>query len=476
MDTVRTLPAGVLANSQYDKFLAAVSAGKKNYSGSVVFSCGKKRFEVKRDANGGFTLLEGAKTLTDKEAKERLVALLGLDAEAFVRVALLHQSRIRGLLMDEAKDRNAALDKLLGTDSASGLSSILKPKAFSAAAGEWRAIVKLREQDYKAKIELLAEQLEEARERARSFGFRNKDFTIDGLESSFKSVWQAIEKIAKQHAVSIDDFSGCATLSSASTTTQRVSEAISKVRRRSSIQNLLANAKVELGEILALQKKWVAALKERELAVTAAREYVKQHGTADKLATDLKALRGDVSKAKDRLKNTNALRTLLMDAYDLLSVSSLANCPVCESGLPDRQTIAESIRKRANRLATGDIKEIEGSIKEMQKTEQLIEQRLTELSSLDATVRTRREATDKLTEQVVKTLRLAASTEKAIASKLEESEKACTEKIDKLSDSVQDLEEGLSGIEARHAGIRDGLLAVLKKREEIARAEKKVQN
>ncbi|NWF85002.1 MAG: AAA family ATPase [Bryobacteraceae bacterium] len=453
-------PPGVLANSQYDKFLSALSAGKKSYRGSLEFSCGKKRFVVHRDARGGFTLQEGARTLTQEEAEDRLAALLGLDGESFVRVALLHQSKIRGLLMDDAKDRNAAMDKLLGTDSASDICAVLKPKVFTDAASRWRAAIQLREQNHKAKLDLLSEQLQEARERARSFGFLNKDFTIDGVESAYKSLWTGLEKISAQHEVSIGLFPGCSTLSSASAAAQSVKKAISTIRTHSSIQNRLATAKVKSGTILALKKEWIAGLKERDLAAASQVKFIKDYGTADDMAIDLKRLSTEMSKAKDRLKQANALRTLLSDAYALLAATPMTNCPVCESTLPDCQRTVQSLHQRVNKLANEEVKAIENSIRQMQKSEQLIEQRQAALSSLDMTVKKHQSAVDKLTKRIVDALSLPAASEKSIASKLDSATKALDEEVKALTNSVVILEEGLADMETRHAAIREGLMTV----------------
>ncbi|EQD78226.1 SMC domain-containing protein [mine drainage metagenome] len=56
----------------------------------------------------------GAQPLVDEAAQEFLFRLLGLSFDDFYRAAFLHQDSIRGLLTEEQKDRDAALDRLLG--------------------------------------------------------------------------------------------------------------------------------------------------------------------------------------------------------------------------------------------------------------------------------------------------------------------------------------------------------------------------
>jgi AAA domain len=133
-------PQGVLANASLPQFLAPVEGRKKAYCGEVVFQRGAERLVLRRDeSEGSFTLTIGSRCYRKKEADAKRDELLGLDMDTFVRAVLLQQSRIRGLLLDEPRERNKALDRLLGMDALEQLMSVVQRDNFADAAHAWRS-------------------------------------------------------------------------------------------------------------------------------------------------------------------------------------------------------------------------------------------------------------------------------------------------------------------------------------------------
>ncbi len=112
----------VLPNQRLDSFLVPVQGKGRGFAGEVTFVRGDERLVVARDGAPKSFRLEHAGTRYEGAAAElKRDELLGLDMETFVRAVLLQQSRIRGLLLDEPKERNRALDRLLGLDAAEHL-------------------------------------------------------------------------------------------------------------------------------------------------------------------------------------------------------------------------------------------------------------------------------------------------------------------------------------------------------------------
>ena len=125
-------PPEVLSNTSHKTFLAPVSAKNADWFGQVTLKSGKQTLVITRDqGTKEFSLELGDKTFTGDEAEVERDRLLGLDMAGFVRTVLLQQSRIRGLLLDSPKERNAALDRLLGMDDIEQILSRLKPRDFS---------------------------------------------------------------------------------------------------------------------------------------------------------------------------------------------------------------------------------------------------------------------------------------------------------------------------------------------------------
>jgi DNA repair exonuclease SbcCD ATPase subunit len=130
-------PDGILQNNLFDRFLAPVGQKGKGYSGEVIFARGDETLTVHRDT-GEFAITHGGDSFKDEEAEAKRDGLLGIDMDTFVRAVLLQQSRIRSLLLDEPKERNKAIDRLLGMDVIEHLVDIVKPKDFENAAKERR--------------------------------------------------------------------------------------------------------------------------------------------------------------------------------------------------------------------------------------------------------------------------------------------------------------------------------------------------
>ena len=79
---------------------------------------------------------DGAKTLADEEAQSFVFRLTGLSFDDFYRAAFLHQESIRGLLTEEQKDRDEALDRLFGVERIRDLLTAIRLKPVTSALME----------------------------------------------------------------------------------------------------------------------------------------------------------------------------------------------------------------------------------------------------------------------------------------------------------------------------------------------------
>ena len=130
-------PIGILQNTRFNSFLPSAASGDGAYSVRVVLKRDGQSLTVHRKdgARGkGFELEVDGKSFSDTQAEEKRDALLGMDLDTFARLILLQQSRVRGLLMDEASERRKAMDKLLGLDAIAEIASELKAKRFTDRA------------------------------------------------------------------------------------------------------------------------------------------------------------------------------------------------------------------------------------------------------------------------------------------------------------------------------------------------------
>jgi DNA repair exonuclease SbcCD ATPase subunit len=193
-----------LPNTRLDSFLSPVTGKGKAYAGEVVFVRGPERLEIARDgAEKTFTLRLGQQMWEDEEAEAKRDELLGLDMDTFVRAVLLQQNRIRGLLLDEPKERNRALDRLLGMDAAEHLLELIRPKDFLTAARDWRETIKGEQQQLESQEKLLGDQLEDTQLAARELGFLNKDLNRTGLEVRYAELSRDLVSLGRTYKVDV---------------------------------------------------------------------------------------------------------------------------------------------------------------------------------------------------------------------------------------------------------------------------------
>src|SRR3989442_11972240 len=187
-----------------DNFMSPVGSSTKACKGEVTFRRGSERLVVRRDAAERELIVEadGKKKKAD-EAVALLQQLLGLDKDTFVRAVLLQQSKIRGLLLDEPKERTKALDRLLGMDDAEAMLATVKPKPFKVAADAWRKDIEATEANFQSQNEILEEQYESATQEARAYKFLNRDLTAVGLKTRYADLSRDIIKIGSKYGVTV---------------------------------------------------------------------------------------------------------------------------------------------------------------------------------------------------------------------------------------------------------------------------------
>ena len=272
-------PSEVLSNVAHKTFLAPVSAKKADWFGQVTLQSGKETLVITRgQGTTGFSLELGGKTFTGDEAEEERDKLLGLDMAGFVRTVLLQQSRIRGLLLDSPKERNAALDRLLGMDDIEQILSRLKPREFTKAAEARRAKIAEDERSHHSKEELLVQQRAEAQTQGRAHKFLNKDFSKAGLKNAYASVAAQLDALATTYEVELSPLSDCTAVELAEGISSQVVEALRTVRTESKLQTRLTPLTNSLARYATLGKSMSDAFAERVRVETLKTTWATDHG------------------------------------------------------------------------------------------------------------------------------------------------------------------------------------------------------
>jgi DNA repair exonuclease SbcCD ATPase subunit len=465
----------VLPNSKLDAFLSPVQAKGKEYSGEVVFVRGAERLAVARDAGAkAFTVRLGNESSSGDAAEAKRDELLGLDMDTFVRAVLLQQSRIRGLLLDEPKERNKALDRLLGMDTAEHFLELLRPKAFADAADAWREAMAEEQHDLASKEQLLGQQLEEAQRAARDLRFLSKDLNATGLEARYAELSRDLVALGRKYKVEVDPLPACTGVSQARATAAAFEKGVRAIRLGAELTKRLTPVQKAIADLATLAERAAEALAERDAALGTLDALVKERGDRKALLAE-QAEQQERRKALEReLKDADALRELLRDAHEFVKRAKPRDCPVCERALAEGADLSARLRARVEGSASEASERLAAGVAKAKERLQAIASKLEELTELERRAEQARKAVDRVREKAGEALG-AAVAENKLQARLTEALGARREEEKELARAVEAMEADLEAVARRDGEIRAVLVPVVQKRAEVAAHEQKVE-
>jgi len=466
-------PSGVLPNIGFKDFLAPVGGTKGASSGEVSFGRAGQTFSIRRDeAAGTFTVKIGSKALEDEEAEKQRETVLGIDMETFVRTVLLHQSRVRGLMLDEVKDRNHAIDMLLGVEAAQDLHNVLKVKPFLDAAIEWRGSAKSAQENHRAQGDLLKRQYEHAVSQARDSGFQNKDLNWTALSAHYEKLVEAVHSLANRHEVPAAKLSApvSPTEAHAQRFTVKVSRELNQIRSKAQSQVRLVQEKSRVQRMQGLLGEWDQKVNDRDEAqklVSGAEAGLPSSGSPEKLLEDATT---KIKKQEELLANLGLTYKLLTDARAALAVQRDAKCPVC--GSVDVSHLDRDLESRIGSLSSGELVEGQKLLGTLKQYGNELKIKLDQLAQLkQGRVLVQNQLT-RLSEQIAKLLEVHVISESKVRQRLLEGTKNSTAVCEGLEKSVESLASEIEEIATKATNLEGSLLTVILKREEISRHEK----
>ena len=464
-------PEHVLGNVTYDRFLSPVTAKTKgSFAGTVVLSRGAERVEASRDGKA-FTLKVGGEMLEDEDAESRRDALLGLDMDTFSRAVLLQQSRVRGLLLDEVKERNKALDRLLGMDAIELMLEVVKPKLAADAAQDARQAAEEQQESLRVREKLLGEQLEQAQGQARTLGFLNKSFNSVGLSKEYAELGDQLKSIATEHEVAVAALPPCDSAAKAEKVASSFAAAMRAIRIGSQRHKRLAVVKSQQAEQSGALQDWKRAVAVQDQAQKERAAFITEHGSREALLDRSKQAAKRLADLKSALKTAGLLRQLLADSLDYARAHSARTCPVCEQALPGKFELPGALEKRIGALASENTRSLDAARVDGQRDVDVTTEVLRELDEKDKSATTSQLALEKARQRVAAFLGGAGIAESKILGRLEESLAALKREEGELAEGVSNIEHQLGTLAGCERALASGLVPVIRKREELAAFE-----
>ena len=305
------------------------------------------RYIARREQAGGSkrgtgpvsVVLTDGTELRGDEAERELYGLFRSSFQDFMTTVYQHQEAIRSILTQEPRQRNEAIDRLLGLseyrERLRGIDSAELEKAERALEDKFENLRKRAEQSIRTYDNLIREE----KSKAMAAGVREEDLTEQEALRCARKVGDALGRLAQD--LGVVDFE---------LSIPQAYDEIAEFRERvkNAGDQLWAEAPdVVKQETLAREQQGLASLKANYEAARAAERkaqeerdnFVRQHGDERALVTAADAQRRKISGLEQRIRETNDRANLVREAIQYLKTAALAGavktCPLCGSEAPD---------------------------------------------------------------------------------------------------------------------------------------------
>lgn len=466
-------PAGILQNTRFSSFLRSQSNAGGPYSVRVVFKRGEQTMAVYREDGTKrkcFELEIDGQRHEDVKAEDQRDALIGMDLDTFARLILLHQGRVRGLLMDEPSERRAAMDKLLGVDAIADIAAELKPKRFedranALLAAEKDKVLRLEEQE-----RMLTNLRSEAQDKARKYGFQSRHFTLSGLKAELTELGAAVSQTAADYHVTVAAFPPCAAVEDGPRVCKALRAAIAQMRMEADVRAQLARLDREIAVLKDFGCQWLETFESKAKAESGLREHETAAGADDVLERKTDELAIRLEQTEKELKSFNALNALLRDALDYIEATGSKECPACALPLG-----AELVRARARNLGNEATLDLEAARKQAREALDAHANLRRVRSQLREEYDRRSHRAEQLRQKATTLGELGVGDAK-VPARVDELLRAKGADRDKLAQGSRVLEESLHRLEQRVAAISEHLLPALTLTNKLADLEQQRKN
>jgi DNA repair exonuclease SbcCD ATPase subunit len=362
-----------LVNMRQRNQSAVVTVDLENSDG--VLSITRSKRAGKRVVETLVTLPNGDDFEGD-EAESAIFRILGLTFEDFYRAVYLHQESIRGLLIDDPRVRNEALDRLFGVEklrdmlkALSGSTKPVKDALDKLERSQATAVAKLT-----GAVIQVEEQRAHALEDAKKRGLKESELTVETLTEIGKQVLSQLEGMAKATRAPFKEQSVPGESSEVDSFGRKVTEAIKLIRLSAtdaSNANSITAAMASADNVLTSMNRIsdLAAGIESEWSDMQA-----DFGDLDFMESQLDTAKGEVKKLQDKQDKLGVSERIVQDTLAFLkSGINQSSCPACGQHIEREALIA----RLENQLSD----EIRNEIQATKKSESEQKQKVREFES-----------------------------------------------------------------------------------------------
>lgn len=436
----------------------------------IVLKCGNETCSLSREKELGsrdthLTLecLQGK--FEDEEAQNRCSALFNLSFDDFYRAVYLHQESIRGLLIDDPKERDEAMDRLFGLERMRDIIESVPLRDIADLIGDLQVKKDKIEEKTKGAIIQYESDLKKLEKEAEELNLNKDKQTLEyGKKISGKLITD-INTIARQHNLGLSEINPPTETKELNTVANKIKSNLNECRKKvAEVSELpkLTKRKTDLGS-------YSERLSENKVELTRCEEdkkkIIEEFGDQETILSKNKKIDEEVNKFGDLRKSTNVKFRLLEDAIECLESTKNEVCPVCNSEI-DRKKLVKKLKSEVKETQQKEIKQIDTSVKKLKEEKEINEDKLNELDRINKKVDELSKLKKKILSSIGDVLQKEVMNEEDIDTAIINEIKKLEIDITKLTNVYGQREEEFQKIENEIEKLRI-VYKVIKKREEF---------
>ncbi len=347
---------------------------------SVIEVIRKKRTNSKEN---GFSVKTDNGTKVGSEAEGFLFSELGFTLDGFCRSVYLHQESIRAIITDDPRERDEAIDRLLGLEKARDIIGSIPMSKVKTVLGDLTNQKEKITAKLQGAIQQISADVKKAESEAQKEGFQDDQLTSSQVSAMLKDLSQKTAKLATDCQLEVPELSTELDTDSVSNSITKVKTFLRQCRKRlieiTGVDELRTKQS-ELKQISGELKRIAAEEETKKIGMDSIKmEFGDLNKIEKSLENDLKQL-ADLNKKQETL---DANVKLAKEALFFFEDPTLTMCPVCEQTVKRGDVkkhldeVVKSVKEsKVNEIyenlktVNDDIKVLSGKKEELQKLEQ----------------------------------------------------------------------------------------------------------
>lgn len=392
--------------------------------------------------------LPDGQLLKDQNAREKLAHLLKSSFRDFLTMVYQHQEAIRAILTQEPKERNDAIDRLLGLSDYRNILSGIKSADLDGKQKKMEESFSGFKNEIEVALNTRRRDLIEKRKEVTHKGVKEDHISEKGALEIAKTVKDELIKFTSDVGLSLTDLQLPEQWKGLQEFQQVANGEITRFRSEMPDVKKQSEFFVHKTQITSLISDYNQKNERVKNAYKELEEFIKKNGNEEVLNKTKSDIEGQIALKNKEMKEVSAKGTTISDAIDYLKVEGIDKniCPVCGKETSDLLRHLEEEWDKKYKEQIGKIKEeIEGLNGSLNNSGTLISQ----LGNLKKSLETAKTEIVELNKKIGQELKKEITEKDDPLVLLNNQLKHIEEELKKLEQSVISRQETLNSIQAR---------------------------